>query len=192
LRIAAWRALLSLHQFLFQPLRLKMCDQRVHEGAELAVHHFGQLMQRESDAVIGDAILRKIVGADFFRAVARLDLAAAIGGDRFVLLGRSICRARRRTRITGAILDLRFSSAGDNLPEGMCGSARRNTWCLPTGRPARQAERVMRRSRLDLDVDVVGLGQHATVAADVWMRPVALQSRERAARGARRAILNLE
>ena len=57
-----------------------MRDQSVHERAELAVHGFGELMQGEIDAVVGHAILRKIVGADFFGAVAGLDLAAAFGG----------------------------------------------------------------------------------------------------------------
>jgi len=42
-----------------------MRDEAVDERAELAVHDFGQLMERKADAVIGDAVLREIVGADF-------------------------------------------------------------------------------------------------------------------------------
>src|SRR5260370_27767845 len=38
-------------------------------------------MKRHADAVIGDAVLREIVGADFFGAVAGFDLSAALGGE---------------------------------------------------------------------------------------------------------------
>src|ERR1700757_4942703 len=61
-------------QFLLQPLGLVVRDQAVHQRAELAVHYIRQLMQSQADAVIGDAVLRKIISANFFRAVAGLDL----------------------------------------------------------------------------------------------------------------------
>ena len=43
-------------------------------------------MQRKADAVVRHAILRKVVGADLFAAVAGLDLATAFRGKRGLLL----------------------------------------------------------------------------------------------------------
>src|ERR1700733_4736416 len=43
-------------------------------------------MERDADAMIGNAILREIVGANFFGAIAGADLSATFGGDLFVLL----------------------------------------------------------------------------------------------------------
>ena len=65
-----------------------------------------QLVERQVDAVVGDAALREIVGADAFRAVAGADLAAPVGGALGVaplLLGvveraRSIAIALARLR----------------------------------------------------------------------------------------------
>ena len=39
-------------------------------------------VERQADAVVGDAALREIVGADALRAVAAADLAPALGGAR--------------------------------------------------------------------------------------------------------------
>ena len=44
-----------------------------------AVDHLGQLVERQVDAMVGDAPLRKIVGADALGAVAAADLAAPVG-----------------------------------------------------------------------------------------------------------------
>ena len=54
-----------------------------------AFDHLRQLVEREIDAVIADAALRKIVGADALGAVARADLAAPVGRALGVLLLRS-------------------------------------------------------------------------------------------------------
>ena len=70
---------LSFREFLFEPFGFVMGDESVDERSELAVHDVGELVQREADAVIGYAVLRKIVSANFFRAVAGLDLTAAFG-----------------------------------------------------------------------------------------------------------------
>src|SRR6266545_7989174 len=43
-------------------------------------------MEREVDAVVRDAALGNVVGADALAALARADLAAAVGGDRGSLL----------------------------------------------------------------------------------------------------------
>jgi hypothetical protein len=61
--------------------------QRIDDLAEgLAFHDLRQLVEREVDAVIADATLREIVGADAFGPVARADLAAARGGARRIKL----------------------------------------------------------------------------------------------------------
>src|ERR1700728_4765471 len=62
-------------------------DQGVDDFAQgFTFHDLGQLVEREIDAVVGHAALRKIVGADAFGAVAGADLAAALGGTGGVLL----------------------------------------------------------------------------------------------------------
>ena len=91
---------LHLDEFLLQAFRLEVRYQRVDEGSQFAVHHFGELVQREADAMVGDAVLREIVGANFLGAVARLDLAQALGGDGFVLLVTA--RVRKGARATRA------------------------------------------------------------------------------------------
>jgi hypothetical protein len=54
--------------------------QGVHHVAQVAFHHLQQLVEREVDAVIGEAALRKVVGADAVAAVAATDQALAGGG----------------------------------------------------------------------------------------------------------------
>ena len=55
-------------------------DQCVDDLVEsFALYDLRQLMQREVNAVIGDAALRVIVSPDAFRTVARTDLAAPFG-----------------------------------------------------------------------------------------------------------------
>src|SRR4249919_2836878 len=51
----------------------------------LAFDHLRQLVQREINAVIAHAPLRKIIGADAFGAVAGADLTATLGGARRIL-----------------------------------------------------------------------------------------------------------
>src|SRR5207248_11295281 len=47
---------------------------------------FAKLVQREPDAMIGDAVLRKIVGANFFAAVAGTNHGAALFRKLLLLL----------------------------------------------------------------------------------------------------------
>src|SRR6266704_5053109 len=67
-------------------------------------------MERQSDAVIGDAVLWEIVGADFFGAVAGFDLSAALGGKcgLTLLLFLLIQAGAKNAHGFRAILDLRF------------------------------------------------------------------------------------
>ena len=101
---------LRFHQLLLQALGFEVRDERVDERASLPSIDFGELVQGETDAVIGDAVLRKIVGADFFGAVAGLDLAAALGGEELVLLFllHFVEAGAKDAHGFGAILDLRF------------------------------------------------------------------------------------
>src|SRR5262245_25733385 len=71
-----------------QLLRLVVCGESVDELAEVAVQDLGQPVRREVDAVIGDAVLREIIGTDLLRTLARADLAAAIFGDRLLLFAQ--------------------------------------------------------------------------------------------------------
>src|SRR5713101_974943 len=67
-------------------------------------------MKRQADAVIGDAVLREIVGADFLGGVAGFDLTAALGGKRGLALFLLLFVEARAKNADGfrAILDLRF------------------------------------------------------------------------------------
>ena len=63
-----------------------MGAERADELVEIALDDAIELVEREPDAVIGDAVLRVVVGADLLRALARADHAAALGADGGVLL----------------------------------------------------------------------------------------------------------
>src|SRR4051794_27435285 len=63
-----------------QQLRLMLGDERIDDFTQrLAFDDRRQLVEREIDAVIADAALRKIIGADALRAVAGTDLTTALG-----------------------------------------------------------------------------------------------------------------
>jgi hypothetical protein len=52
--------------FLLHLLGLIVCGQRIDNRLQLAVHHLLKLMNGKSDTVIGQAVLREIVGANLF------------------------------------------------------------------------------------------------------------------------------
>jgi hypothetical protein len=68
----------SLHLQALQSIGLVGGDQVIDELVEVAVEHAGEIVARQADAMVGDAILRKVVGADLLAAVARLHLGAAV------------------------------------------------------------------------------------------------------------------
>ena len=87
------------HQIAFgrQQLGLMVGDQRVDDLAQrLALDHLRQIVERQIDAVVGDAALREIIGADALGAIAGADLVLALGGARLVELWSS--RRRRAWR----------------------------------------------------------------------------------------------
>ena len=53
--------------------------ERGDDLVDLAFHHLRQAVKREADAVLGDAILEKMIRADAFATVARTDLVASHG-----------------------------------------------------------------------------------------------------------------
>ena len=61
-------------------------DQRVDERIEVAVHDHRQVIAGEADAMVGDARLGVVVGADLLAAVAAAHLGLAVGGLGRVLL----------------------------------------------------------------------------------------------------------
>src|SRR5713101_3195163 len=69
-----------------QRLRLLLRRQGVDKRIDFAVQHVVELMQRQVDAMVGDAGLREVVSANSFRAVARADHRTARLCDLRVLL----------------------------------------------------------------------------------------------------------
>ena len=61
---------LDRRSLFLQLFSLEVRNQAIDKGLELAVHDFGELVQGESDAVIGYSILREVVRADLFATVA--------------------------------------------------------------------------------------------------------------------------
>ena len=63
-----WTPVLPLNQngFLLQLLGLVVRGKSVDDLIERAIHHQVELMNRQTDAVIGDAIFFEVVSADFF------------------------------------------------------------------------------------------------------------------------------
>src|ERR1043166_6655052 len=57
-----------------------MRHQRFDERIEIALDEIGEIIERHFDAMIGDAILREIVSADFFAAFAGADLLFTLRG----------------------------------------------------------------------------------------------------------------
>src|SRR5436190_3000919 len=71
--------------------------QRLDDRLEVAIHHAREIVRRESDAMIGDATLRVVVGADLRRAVAGADLRLAqLGSLRLLLAHPEIEQSRAK------------------------------------------------------------------------------------------------
>ena len=65
--------------------------QRLDHVAQIAFHDAQELVQRQIDAVVREAALREVVGADAVAAVAAADQALALGGVLGGALGSSFC-----------------------------------------------------------------------------------------------------
>src|SRR5436190_592713 len=71
---------------LVEERRLTMRAKRGDDLLDVAFDDAIELVDRELDAVIADAVLRIVVRADLLAPLARSDHSAALGGDRGVLL----------------------------------------------------------------------------------------------------------
>jgi len=65
-----------------------MCHQRLNQRVEVAFDEIRQIVKRDFNAMVGDAVLRKIVSADFFTALTRADLVFSLRGVFRIFLGR--------------------------------------------------------------------------------------------------------
>src|SRR5882757_2974044 len=115
--------------------------------------------------MIGDAILREVVGADFFGAVAGFDLAAAFGAESGLLFFQFHFVEARAQNAHGlsAIFDLRFFVLlRDDEAAGKVGDADGGVggvYRLTAG--AGRAEGIDAQILgFDFDVDVVGFGKN--------------------------------
>src|SRR3989441_1756164 len=103
-RVAAQSAVSSgTHALLF--LRLLQCGDQV---VEFAVHHFIDVVGGEVNAVIGDAILREVVGAHLLRAITGPDLRPPFLRARSLLLGDHAVQQPRTQDLEGLDLVLQL------------------------------------------------------------------------------------
>src|SRR6202008_3691307 len=132
---------------------------------DLSIHHRFQLVDSEADAVIRQAVLREVVGADFFAAVSRAHHGLALFGKGLLLLFHfDFVEARaQHAHAFFAILDLRLFvlAADDGIRRDMRDAHRRVRRVHRLAARARRAEGIDTKVfGFDLDVDVFGLRQH--------------------------------
>src|SRR6266853_2419516 len=122
-------------------------------------------MKRQADAVIGDAVLREIVSADFFGAVAGFALTAALGGEGglALLLFLLVEAGAKNAHGFGAIFDLRFlvllgndQAAGD-VRDAHGGIRSVDGLAARAGRAERVDAQIF---GFDFDVNFVGFGEN--------------------------------
>src|SRR5882757_303779 len=77
-------------------LGLVLGEKGLRQLGQIAVHDVVDLVEGETDAVIGDPSLRKIIGADALGAVARADQGFARGGFLGLLLAALLVLDARR------------------------------------------------------------------------------------------------
>ena len=65
-------------QLLLEAFSLNVGEQWLEHQLEVALEHVLEAVDRQTDAVVGDAALREVVGSDLLRPVAGPDLAASI------------------------------------------------------------------------------------------------------------------
>src|SRR5215469_11817904 len=132
------------------------CVDDLVEG--LASHHLVDLVERQVDAVVGDAALREIIGPHPLRAVTAADLALAVGGARRIArLPFQLVEPRaQHLEGTRLVLVLRFLVLLDHHEPGrQMGDAHRAVGGvdrLPT-RPTRPVDVDTQILVVDLDVD---------------------------------------
>src|SRR6266852_2368562 len=83
-------------------LGLVLCEQRLRQLGKIAVHDVVDLVEGETDAVVGDPSLREIISADALGTVARADQGFARGGFLRLLLAPLLvldARGKHRERL---------------------------------------------------------------------------------------------
>ena len=148
-----------------EPAALLVVLQRRGELVELALEQLVEVVRRVLDAVVGDAPLGEVVGADLLGPLAGPDLGGARGGQLGLLLGElGLVEARaQHLHRALAVLELRLlvlhrdHDAGRLVrdPDRRVGRVDR----LAAG-PRGAVDVDLEVRLVDLDVDVLGLGQH--------------------------------
>ena len=141
-----------------------MRGQRVDDFGQIARHHPVERIERQVDPVIGHPPLGKVIGADAFAAVARSDLALAVGGA-FAVGARAfhVVKARPQHRHgVGAVLVLRLLGTGDHDPAWQVGDPDRRIGGVDV-LTARARGAIGVDADIgggDVDIDLLGLGQN--------------------------------
>src|SRR6266540_4142096 len=131
----------------------------------LALEHAGEVADGQADAVVGDPVLGEVVGADALGAVQRADLRATLGGELGLLVGdRPVQQAgAEHAQRLLPVLDLRLLVLhGDHDAGGQVGDADRRVGGVDRlpARPGRAVHVDLEVGRVDLDIDLLRLGQH--------------------------------
>src|SRR6185295_11251272 len=149
----------------FERLGLEVGAQAADHVDQIAVEQAGQVVPGQADAVVSQAILREIVGADLLRAIAGADLAAprvALRGLTLLFLDLVKLRAQQLHRHRAVLVLRLFLLAVDDEPArqvvdayGGVGGVDR----LPSG-SARSHHVDLQILGIDVDLDVLDLGHH--------------------------------
>src|SRR5690242_4219470 len=122
-------------------------------------------MQGKPDAMIGHAVLREVIRANFLAAVTGADHAAALGSDFLLLLFElDFVQARAKHSLRfGAVLDLGLLVlAGNDQPSGNMSEAHgriSGVHALPA-RPRGTKSIDAHVFGIELDLDFIGFGEH--------------------------------
>src|SRR5215213_3745570 len=123
---------LRRHRLRFQLLSLVMRDESVDERIEIAFHHEVQLMDRQTNPMIADAVFLEVISTNLFRAIAGANHRTTLACLCFVLLllfKLLKTRAQNSHRLF-AVLDLRLlvlhrnDNAGWQVRQPHCGVSR--------------------------------------------------------------------
>src|SRR5579859_3748193 len=158
------KQVLRSSKLLLQTLGFVVAHQGVDQRTELSFHDVRQLVESQADAVIRHAVLRKIVGADFFGAVAGSDLAAALRANGGLLLLEFLFveASTQNAHSLRAILDLRFfvllrnNQATGNVCDTHRGISGVHGLPAGAGRTKGIDPQIL---RFDFDIDVVRFGE---------------------------------
>src|SRR4030088_3092975 len=64
--------------FISEPSGLVVSGERADDRVQASFHYLIELVESKADAMVGDAVLREVVGADLFAAVAAAHHATAL------------------------------------------------------------------------------------------------------------------